>query len=79
MPAERSFQLDDTEQATILAALYFNHKSGQGEPENRRDDIHLLATADGNVISLDQSDIWDLTVKFDVDNAIDDIAECTNI
>jgi hypothetical protein len=43
----------DQAQATILAALRYYQRAGQGEPNNRSDDIHQIATDDGETVSLD--------------------------
>ena len=40
------------ERATVLAALRFYQAAGMGDPDNRSDDIHDIATDGGNVISL---------------------------
>ena len=55
-----NFELDDTDQATILAALRYYQAGGQGEPDNRKHDIHDIATCGGDVISLDAEGIDDL-------------------
>lgn len=52
--------------ATILAALRFYQERGLGDPGNRSDEIHEIATDGGGVISLD-------------DNGIDDLCERLNI
>lgn len=46
--------------ATVLAALRFYQEKGQGDPANRSDDIHDLATAGDTVISLDEFGIDEL-------------------
>lgn len=43
--------LDDAEHATVLAALRFYQSHGQGDPANRRDDIHDIATNSDKVVS----------------------------
>jgi hypothetical protein len=45
---------------TILAALRFYQESGMGEPANRSDAVHDLATNDNADISYDDGDIDDL-------------------
>lgn len=56
--------LDGQEIATLLAALTHYVRTGQGEPDNRTEEIHLLATGiDDSVISLDDVGIEDLLVK----------------
>ena len=53
--------LTDTDLATILAALRFYQQGGQGDPANRSDDIHDIATNGGEVMSsLDDAGIDDL-------------------
>jgi len=55
-------RLDTQELNTILAALRFYHENEQGEPANRSDEIHEIATA-GDQISLDQDGINQLCNK----------------
>jgi hypothetical protein len=43
-----------------LAALRFYQQEGQGEPDNREDDIHDIATDGDRDISLDDDGIDDL-------------------
>jgi hypothetical protein len=45
---------------TILAALRFYQERGMGEPDNRSDAIHDIATNGGEDISYDDGDIDDL-------------------
>lgn len=47
------FVVEGPETATILAALRFYQEHGQGDPANRSEAIHAIATNDGDVISLD--------------------------
>ena len=49
--------VDPAELATILAALRFYQQEGQGEPSNRSDDIHVIATDGDTQISLDAAGI----------------------
>ena len=49
--------LTEQDTATILAALRYYQQNGQGEPDNRADDIHDIATAGDAVISLDSDGI----------------------
>lgn len=60
------FVVEGPETATILAALRFYQEHGQGEPANRSEAIHALATNDGDVTSLDGA-------------AIDDLCEAINL
>lgn len=56
--------LDEQEIATLLAALTHYVRTGQGEPDHRTEEIHLLATGiNDSVISLDDVGIEDLLVK----------------
>lgn len=64
MPQEK---LTTEEHATILAALRFYQEHGQGDPNNRTDAIHAIATNEGNVISLDENAIDDLCEKLNTD------------
>lgn len=50
------YSIERDELATILAALRFYQGAGMGEPDNRSDAIHAIAT-DGDVISLDAAAI----------------------
>lgn len=47
-------------QATILAALRFYQEKGMGDPDNRSQAIHDIATACDTVISLDADAIDEL-------------------
>ena len=49
--------VDAAELATILAALRFYQRAGQGDPANRSEDIHLIATDGDSQISLDAEGI----------------------
>lgn len=58
--------LDKQAWATILAALRFYDQRGQGEPNNRTDEVHEIATAEkfgDEVISLDSAAIRRLEKK----------------
>lgn len=48
------------EVATVLAALRFYRQKGLGDPDNRSDDIHDIATDGGDLTSLDADGIDDL-------------------
>lgn len=52
--------LTNQERFTILAALRFYELHQQGDPNNRTDEIHDLATGDDTEISLDQPGIAEL-------------------
>lgn len=49
--------IDGSELGTLLAALRFYQERGQGEPGNRSDDIHTIATNGDREISLDDEGI----------------------
>jgi hypothetical protein len=49
--------IDRQELATILAALRTYQAAGYGDPYNRPDDIHTIATDEDCVISLDAEGI----------------------
>lgn len=49
--------IDAAERATILAALRHYQQQGQGNPSDRSDEIHDIATDVGNQISLDEEGI----------------------
>jgi hypothetical protein len=55
-------QINTTDKATILAALRFYQENGQGDPDNRSDAIHGIATggSDDDVTSLDAEGIDEL-------------------
>lgn len=55
-----TLQLDDQEIATILAALRYYQENGQGDPMNRSDRIHDIATDMERTISLDSDGIDEL-------------------
>ncbi len=63
--------LDETETATILAALRFYQEKGQGDPAMRSLDIHDIATADDYVISLDDNGIDDLCEKLNTTDFVE--------
>lgn len=44
-------KLTREELATVLAALRYYQENGQGDPFNRSNRIHTIATDDGNVMS----------------------------
>lgn len=52
--------------ATILAALRFYQAAGMGEPSNRSDEIHDIATSGGDAISLDDEGIDDLCERLNL-------------
>lgn len=52
--------IDGQQHATVLAALRFYQQAGMGEPSNRSDAIHDIATNMDEVISLDEAGIDDL-------------------
>ena len=49
--------IDDDEMATILAALRYYQRHGQGDPFKRSDAIHDIATNGGKLTSLDDAAI----------------------
>lgn len=53
-------RLTQEEHATILAALRYYQERGQGDPNNRSDAIHDIATSGGDITSLDDDGIDDL-------------------
>jgi hypothetical protein len=55
--SQHIISVDATELATILAALRFYQREGQGDPSNRLDDIHVIATDGETQISLDTEGI----------------------
>lgn len=58
-----SLQLSEVEFHTILAALRFYQRLGQGDPDNRAEAIQDLATNSGNSSSLDANGIDQLCEK----------------
>lgn len=46
--------------ATVLAALRYYQQQGQGNPDNRRIEIHEIACGDGELTSLDDDGIDEL-------------------
>lgn len=64
------------EHATVLAALRYYELQGQGEPHNRSDEIHRLATRDGEVMSsLDDSGIRELRTR--LASGLEDTPHCS--
>jgi hypothetical protein len=62
--------VDAAELATILAALRFYQREGQGEPSNRRDDIHVIATDGNTQISLDREGVDELCERINLDEPV---------
>jgi hypothetical protein len=60
-------RVTDQELHTILAALRFYQEHGQGEPANRSDWIHELATNGDDVISLDDAGIDELCERLNTE------------
>lgn len=58
--------LNQTERATILAALRFYQESGMGDPTNRSEEIHAIATNNDELTSLDDEGIDDLCERINV-------------
>lgn len=48
---DEAIKCDETEHATILAALRFYQRAGMGDPDNRSDEIHEIATNCGAITS----------------------------
>lgn len=55
--------LDGAELATILAALRYYQEQGMGDPDNRSDVLHGIATNDDREVSLDDEGIDALCEK----------------
>ena len=64
--------LNDSQHATVLAALRYYQANGQGDPLNRRLDIHDIATNGDTVISLDADGIDDLCEQINADGHVAD-------
>lgn len=62
-------EIDDAEHASILAALRFWQQHGMGDPDNRSDALHEVATNGNRVISLDGEEIDRLCERL---NGVDD-------
>ena len=62
--------VDAAELATILAALHFYQRKGQGEPANRSDDFHLIATDGDSQISLDAEGIDTLCERINLNEPV---------
>ncbi len=58
--ASAPVQLEREDVGTILAALRYYQQNGQGNPDNRDDAIHDIATVGGELISRDDEGIDDL-------------------
>jgi len=57
-PARDEVYINPAERATILAALRYYQSRGMGDPDNRSDDIHDIATNGGELCaSLDDEGI----------------------
>lgn len=64
--------MDRQDLATILAALRFYQQSGMGDPDNRSDEIHDIATSGGDDTSMDDEGIDDLCERLNTDFYIKD-------
>ena len=53
----KEYSIDRAQLGTILAALRTYQRAGYGDPENRPDDIHDIATDGQSQISLDDAGI----------------------
>lgn len=62
-PYENVITIDPQERNTILAALRYYQKQGMGDPDNREDWIHEIATDGENQISMDDAGIDALCEK----------------
>lgn len=62
--------VDDQQHATILAALRYYQEQGMGEPANRSDAIHEIATRGDELISLDADAIDSLCEEINCSPAI---------
>ena len=69
--------VNDSEFHTIIAALRLYQYSDMGEPHNRTQVIHDLATDGGNCISLNDEGIDDLVVKLNTESS-DSPTQTTN-
>lgn len=65
--SQTTISVDAAELATIFAALRFYQSAGQGDPANRSDDIHLIATDGDSQISLDAEAIDALCERLNLD------------
>jgi len=62
-----TLSVDDTDKATILAALRYYQQNGQGDPANRSDAIHDIATnCDQIMASLDTKGIDELCERINI-------------
>jgi hypothetical protein len=60
-------RVSEQDLATVLAALRFYQEHGQGDPANRSDQIHDLATNCDQVVSLDEDGIDELCERLNLD------------
>lgn len=68
-------KITNQERDTILAALRFYQSKGLGDPANRPDEIHDIATCGGEGISLDDAGIDDLCERLNVEQEAPDPIE----
>jgi hypothetical protein len=66
-------QVTEEELHTVLAALRFYQESGQGEPANRSDWIHELATNCHEVVSLDDDGIDELCERLNTECGVGEL------
>ncbi|MBE7540614.1 MAG: hypothetical protein HS122_19670 [Opitutaceae bacterium] len=69
MTKQNILLVDDRQHATLLAALRFYQAQGMGEPTNRTDAIHDIATNGDEVVSLDASGIDKLCERLQASSA----------
>lgn len=66
MDLDRMFEFTDQELSTILAALRYYHHEGMGDPENRPDWLHKIATNNEWETSMSAEEIDDLCERFNI-------------
>ena len=71
--------LDDAELGTVLAALRYYQSQGLGDPANRPQEIHDIATAGDTVISLDDGAIDELCERINCGDSDDDGDDCCDL
>ena len=72
-----AFEMTPQKRNTILAALRYYQENGQGDPDNRSDAIHDIATDGDTDISMDDDGIDELCEEINTatDDAVAAIAE----
>ncbi len=68
--SQLTISVESADLATILAALRYYQQEGQGEPSNRSDEIHVIATDGDTHVPLDAAGIDALCERINQDTPV---------